>query len=111
MQQHNPNDPMNNSGPARGRELMARFAEVANGFDVDVVVDAATNMVLDAIRKRCATRKEAEIYFDALFGKSKNLLLEQHYDPVTERRRNIFPFTQVVHAELVHFDDNFNQKK
>lgn len=109
LDQHNAKDPMNRSGPDRERELFGMLGKVATGFDGDVVVGAAMNLLVNAVRQRCATRQEAERYFDELVGKSKNLLLEQHYDPVTNRRRNIFPFTQHVHAELVHWDPSKNK--
>lgn len=102
--QHNPKDPLNKSGPDRGRELFQALGRAASGFDDVAVMDAAINLLVNATRQRCATRGEAERVFDELVGRSKNLLLEQHYDPVTERRRNVFPFTQHVHAELVHWN-------
>lgn len=107
--QHNPKDPMNKSGPDRERELFQMLGKVASGFDGDVVVGAAMNLLVNAIRQRCATRTEAERMFDELAGRSKNLLLEQHYDPVSNKRRNVFPFTQVVNAELVHWDPTKNR--
>jgi hypothetical protein len=33
----------------------------------------------------------------------------EHYDPVTGRRRSIFPFTQVV--EMPRFDDNLRKNR
>jgi len=108
VQQHNPKDPMNASGPERGRQLFQEFSRVATGHDQHVVTDAAINMLVNSIRQSCATRQEAERAYDEIFGRTKGLLLDQHYDPVTNRRRNVFPFTQHVHAELVHWDPTKN---
>lgn len=61
------------------------------------------NLLVNAVRQNCITRREAERAFDELVGRTKNLLLEQHYDPVSGRRRNVFPHTQHIMAELVHW--------
>lgn len=107
--QHNPKDPMSKSGPDRERELFQMIGKVATGFDGDVVVGAAINLLVNAVRQTCPTRQAAEKQFDDLVGKAKNLLLEQHYDPVSSKRRNVFPFTQVVQAEMVHWDPTKNR--
>lgn len=107
--QHNPRDPMLKSGPEQERALFEVVSKCASGHDGNVVIGAAMNLLINAVRQNCATRTQAERTFDELVGRSKNLLLEQHYDPVTEKRRNVFSFTQHVHAELVHWDDRFNK--
>jgi hypothetical protein len=106
---HNPKDPMNNIGPSKEHELFEAFGRVADGHDVATVISVALNTYVNAIRSAYATRGQAERAFDEHLGRAKNLLLEQHYDPVTSKRRNIFPHTQVVHAELVHWDPKKNK--
>jgi hypothetical protein len=73
------------------------------------VIGAAVNLLVNAIRQNVETRSGAERVFDELFGRAKNILLEQHYDPVTGKRRNIFPFTQHVHAAHIQDDDSFRK--
>jgi hypothetical protein len=98
-------------GPDAERRLFEMLGKLASGHDQQVVVGAVMNMLVNAVRQSCASRGQAERMFDELVGRSKNLLLEQHYDPVTNNRRNIFPFTQRIGAELVHWDDSKNKKR
>ena len=109
MQQHNPKDPMLKSGPDAERLLFEAFGRVSSGHDMSVVAGAGVNLLVNALRQTYASRGQAERAFNELFGRAKNLLLEQHYDPVTEKRRSVFPFTQHVHAELVHWDPSKNK--
>ncbi len=106
---NNPKDPMLKSGPDAERRLFEALGRVCSGHDGAVVNGAVMNLLVNSVRQACATRGEAERVFDELVGRSKNLLLEQHYDPVTNRRRNIFPYTQVVNAALVHWDPKKNK--
>ena len=108
MPLNNPKDPMLKSGPEIERALFDAITKLASGYDHAVVVGATVNLLVNAIRQNCATRGEAERMFDELFGRSKNLLLEKHYDPVSLKRRNIFPYTQHINAELVHWNDKLN---
>jgi hypothetical protein len=103
----NPKDPL---GQTPERQLFELLSKVASGHDSKVVVGAAMNLLVNAVRQNHGTRQRAEHAFDELVGRTKNMLLEQHYDPVTNKRRNIFPFTQRVQAELVHWDDRKNKK-
>lgn len=89
------------TGPEVERQLYEKLSNASNGFDHNIVVGATINVLVNAIRQNCATREQAERLFDELFGKSKHLLMEKHYDAVSGKRRNIFPFTQVVHAQRV----------
>ena len=115
----NPLDPMMKSGPEKEEALFEAFnilaagrplvAERRPGHDYSTVAGAAINLLANAVRQNCETRQRAEKMFDELVGRTKNLLLEKHYDPVTNKRRNVFPHTQVVHAELVHWDPKKNR--
>ena len=106
MPLNNPNDPLLKSGPEVERELFEAFTKQATGHDQQIVAGVAVNLLVNVIRQSCATREAAERAFDELFGRAKNLLLTQHYDPVTNKRRNVFPFTQHIHAQTVNWGDN-----
>src|SRR6266566_1982183 len=99
---HNTKDPMRHINADQERVLFEAFNKASAGHDYAQVAGAAMNLLVNTIRQSCATRQQAERAFDELVGRSKNLLMERHYDPVSNKRRNVFPHTQVVHAELVH---------
>lgn len=90
----NPKDPLR-SGPPPAQVLMERFGQVAQGFPVEVVVDAAMNVVINCMRQRFSARVVALMSYDELVGKAKTVL-EGHYDRVTGGRRNVFAHTQHV---------------
>jgi len=106
VQLNNPKDPILKTGPEVEQKLFEAMGKLASGHDHAVVAGATINLLVNLVRQNCATRQEAERAYDELVGRAKNLLLEKHYDPVTNKRRNIFPFTQVVQAELVRWGDN-----
>lgn len=97
-------DPILKSGPEQERALFEALNRAAVGHDFNVVAGASINLLANTVRQSCETRQQAERMYDELVGRAKNLLLEKHYDPVSNRRRNIFPHTQVVNAELVHWN-------
>lgn len=103
----NVRDPILRSGPEQEKMVFEAFNRASAGHSYEHVAGAAINLMANTVRQACETRQQAERMFDELVGRSKNLLLEQHYDPVSNKRRNIFPFTQHVHAALVHSDDSF----
>lgn len=93
-------DPLNQR-PDAERELFTRLSQMARGFEHDVVVGAAANVLLNAIRQNKATRQQAETAFDELFGKLKAILVE-HYDEAG-RRRSVFPHHQVIEVPIIRF--------
>ncbi len=105
----NPLDPIIKSGPEQEKALFEAFNRVASGNSFEHVVGAAMNLLANSIRQSCETRQKAERMFDEVVGRSKNLLLEKHYDAVNNKRRSVFPFTQHVHAEMVHWDPTKNK--
>ena len=105
---HNVKDPMLHISEDQERLLFEAFNRASGGHNFEHVAGAAMNVLVNAIRQSCETRQRAERMFDERVGRSKNLLMEQHYDPVTNKRRNVFPHTQRVHAKLVHWDDKKN---
>jgi hypothetical protein len=93
-------DPLMNL-PEQERLLFEAFTKAATGQNYDAVVGAAINVIVNAIRQEYATRNEAHARYDLLFARGKTLLLEQHYDRVTGKRRSVFPYRQTIHMPLV----------
>jgi hypothetical protein len=91
--------------PEQERMLFELFKQAAAGKNVDAVIGAALNILINVLRQMEPTRNEAEARFDMLFGKAKTLLLDRHYDSVTGKRKTIFPFTQQVKMPL-HWEDD-----
>lgn len=90
----NPKDPLARQMSDPGRELSRRFGEMCNDVPRDVVENVAGCHVINSIRQRCATWKEAEAAFDERFGQMKQLL-RNHYEG-QGRRRGVFAFDQVI---------------
>jgi hypothetical protein len=91
-------DPLLLASPTAQRELFERFCRDASGFPTDLVIGAAANVLINAIRQSQTTRQNAEIRFDELFGQMKSVLVD-HYDSVG-RKRGVFPFPQVIDMAL-----------
>lgn len=91
--------------PEQEKALFNAFKQAAAGKNVDAVIGAAINILVNVLRQMEPTRKEAEARFDMLFGRAKTLLLDRHYDSVTGKRKTIFPFTQVIKMPLHDADD------
>lgn len=91
--------------PEQERALFEMFKQASAGKNVDAVIGAAINLLVNVLRQMEPTRKEAEARYDMLFGRGKTLLLDRHYDSVTGKRKTIFPFTQTVKMPYHHEDD------
>jgi hypothetical protein len=98
-------DPIKKTGPDKQHELFRNLSKVCHGFGSDEVIGAAINLLVNAIRGAYSQRGMAERRWNELFGQFKEVLLSKHYDPVTGKRRNVFPFTQHIHMPLVEWDD------
>jgi len=98
-----PSDPLKN---LQGQEKMLfdLFTQAASAKNLDAVMGAAINVIVNAIRQTHAKRSDAESKIDELFGRAKQMLLANHYDSVTGLRRNVFPHTQVITMPM-HFED------
>jgi hypothetical protein len=103
---NNPTDPLGKTEESR-RELFKRFGQMSSGFSTEDVIAAAANILVNAIRQAHATKPQAEARFNELTGRLKGVLLD-HYDGVTGKRRNIFPFTQHINVPLVADKDRMN---
>ena len=90
------NDPLNTQGPER--ELFDAAIKLMLGKPLQLVWQVCMNLLVNSIRQSVAKRADAEAIFDELFGKAKSILLDVHYDPVTGKRRSVFPYTQVAQA-------------
>lgn len=102
-------DPLRN---LQGQEelLFRLFSQQAVGKNVDAVMGAAINVLINAIRQNYELRKDAEAKIDELFGRAKMLLLANHYDSVTGKRRSVFPHTQIVRMAY-HMEDDFEGQR
>lgn len=102
---HNPLDPLTkrDAAPQQQLELFKRYSNASDGFPAGHVVNAAANMLINALRQTYGDRRTAEQRFDELFGQTKSLLLS-HYDSVTGKRKSIFPHTQVIAPQPFHVD-------
>jgi hypothetical protein len=94
-------------GGLQGQEkiLFDLFTGAASGKNLDAVLGAAVNLIINAVRQTYAKRSDAEARFDELFGRAKQILLANHYDSVTGMRRSVFPHTQVVRMPF-HLEDD-----
>lgn len=78
------------------RELFEIVGRIVAGRPQQVVWSMAINLLLNSIRQTTAKRETAEAILNELFGHSKTILLDLHYDSVTGLRRGVIPHTQVI---------------
>jgi hypothetical protein len=103
------NDPLRKL-PQQEKMLFDIITHASTGVPLDAVMGAAINMLINAIRQNYPTRKDAEQRYDELFGRGKQLLLANHYDSVTGRRRTVIPHDQIVRMPY-HIDEDTNMRK
>lgn len=93
-------DPLHKvGGPNKQLELFKKCAHECNGYPSDDVIGAAVNLLINALRGAYGDRRQVEARFNDLVGRSKQALLD-HYDGVSGKRRNIFPFDQRIEMPL-----------
>lgn len=85
-----------------GEALFEEFGRLCSGHPSDEVISAAMNIVLNVVRQHTAGRREAEATLNEVHGKAMSALLS-HYDPVTNRRRSVVPFDQVLNVGHTQF--------
>ncbi len=102
----NPKDPLNKVGPESEKELFRSFSMLCDGFPSDSVINAAVNILINAVRQSQPTRSQAEKYIDELIGRTKAILLDSHYDSIG-RRKGIFPYDQHIFATHVKDSNKF----
>lgn len=86
--------------PQGAKELFKNLSQVCSGFSSDDVMLAAVNLLVNCVRQNRAKRDDAAELFDEIAAKARHVLLEQHYD-VLGRRRNVYPFHQVIEPQPV----------
>ena len=89
-------DPLQMEG--RAQEIFLETLRQCQGLPNPLVYNLALNVLINAIRMVVAERAQAEALIDELFGRTKSMLLDVHYDAVTGKRRTVFPYTQKVEA-------------
>lgn len=100
----NAKDPLLSVGPESGRELTRRFGQVAHGFSSGDVADAACNLLINVLRQSNPTRTQAEVAFNELFGRMKQILVDQ-YDGAG-KRRSVFAHDQIVQVPKLDLRSN-----
>lgn len=95
----NPKDPLHQTGPEAEKELFKRYAQLSDGFPNEAVLGAALNIIINGVRQGHSSWMGAERQFDEIFGRTKTILRD-HYD-ANGKRRNLFPFDQVIQVPLV----------
>ena len=101
-----PQDPLLTIGSEAQRALFARLVKECRNEQIEAVVGAAMNLIVNALRQTYRSRADAETYYDACYGRNKQLLLD-HYDATTGRLRTNIPFPQVIHAAHLVDKDKF----
>lgn len=100
----NPLDPLNEQ-PDADKKLFRLLARNCHDVPAPVVASASANLIVNAIRQQCASRKNALDAFDAVATKARAILAD-HYDGAG-KRRNVFPFSQVVDIPFVPTENKF----
>jgi len=85
--------------PDNARQLFQTFSQMSHGFSSLDVVNAAFNVVVNAIRQSASTRRAASEMWDELAARSKGLLMDG-YDSTG---RLIRPTFRMRHAGLMRF--------
>lgn len=98
-------DPIAISGPDARRALFEAFAHEASGFPQDDVLNAAANLLVNALRQQYPSRSHAALAFDEIATKAKELLMS-HYDSAG-RKKGIFPYDQRIELPLIDARERF----
>jgi hypothetical protein len=93
-------DPLKGKAAPRAEELFAAFSRVAHGAPNDIILQAAFNLIINAIRQKNPRRQGALNEFGNITAKIKDVIAN-HYS-VSGRRLNVFPHHQTI--EVPHFD-------
>jgi hypothetical protein len=96
----NAKDPLKET-PDAERQLFNVLAAASRGFTNEQVVGAAVNLLVNVLRQSNATRRGAFEATDRAHAAMRQVL-DAHYD-ASGRRRNIFPFHQVIEVPFSDF--------
>ena len=83
-----------NQVPTSSIALFERFRRSSEGYPVEVILDAAFNTIVDALRQSHHTHQEAVVTWDELTNKAKAHLM-QCYD-ATGRKKTIYQYHQMT---------------
>jgi hypothetical protein len=97
-------DPLLNVSSEAQKILFDKFKEQARGFPIDVVLGAAINVVVNALRQTYSTRDAAGKRLDEIASNTKGILYS-HYDSFG-RKKGIFPFNQNIVMPLIDLSKN-----
>lgn len=89
-------------GPEAAKELLRRFGGDADGFGADDVIDAAMNVLINAVRQTQGQSPQAHQRVDQIAARMHEIV-DLHYDRATQRRRSVFAFDQTV--QMILTDD------
>jgi len=97
-------DPLLNASSEAQRVLFTKYVEQSSGFPIDVVIGAAVNLIVNALRQTYTTREVAGTRFDEIASKAKGILFS-HYDSLG-RKKGIFPYNQTIVMPLIDLSKN-----
>jgi hypothetical protein len=95
-------DPLTDTSGESGKVLFDRLNKQCKDFPLEAVVNGSSNVLLNVIRQRNATRDAAEKDFNEMFGRLKAILME-HYNGPDGKRRSVFPFHQTISPPFLDF--------
>jgi hypothetical protein len=98
-----PKDPIASSSD-NAIELMKKMGQVANGFSSQDVINAAANIVVNALRQSHAVRSSAEQAWDEMAARAKGQLMDC-YDS-GGRKKGIYPYHQTISMPYVDLKKN-----
>jgi chorismate mutase len=100
-------DPLAAAVADRERELFKILSRVCaqNQMTPEQVANVALNLVCNAVRQGFPTKMQAERAYDEIVARMKGVLLDQHYDAVTGRRRHNFAWDQNIVMPFNDFRD------
>lgn len=90
----NPKDPLLKTGPDKQMEMFRACVGAVRGAEIEDVLAVALSLIINGVRQGFATHKQAELRYDELMARGKEIL-SSHYD-ANGRKRGVFPYDQVV---------------
>jgi len=93
-------DPINNRSP-QTRALFETMSAACNGFSSEDAINAAANVIINALRQACPTRAGAMLALDEVVASTKNVLSD-HYTSAG-RKKGVFPYHQTISVPLIDF--------
>jgi hypothetical protein len=82
-------------------ELFNRVLALVDGFSYDAVVYVGVNLIVNAIRQLSPNARDAEATFDRIAARAKGILLDEHYEKVSGKRKTIFAHSQNLDVPFI----------